>query len=272
MKKFTVQQNCNLKEFTNVTYPQGAFFLSRLLKLKDIKVNGVKVGENVPLFAGDEVCYYTTAKQEQTPSHYCVFENDEIYVADKTDGVNSEGLLSELCCRGEFYAVHRLDRNTRGLIVFAKTKTAESALLKAFKQRTVKKTYLALCKNAFDKDVDELCAYLKKDEDKATVKVFKTECAGSEKILTDYRVLERRGDIALVEITLHTGKTHQIRAHMSFIGCPVLGDEKYGDGTLNKKYSATRQRLVAKYLQLSFADEKLSVDGKVFESRFMPEI
>ena len=78
-------------------------------------------------------------------------------------------------------------------------------------------------------------------------------------------------DIALVQITLHTGKTHQIRAHTAHIGCPVLGDEKYGDGALNKKYAVKRQCLVAKFLQFNLDGKLKYLNGKTFESRFTPQ-
>ena len=271
MKKFTVTTDCNLKEFTDFTFPQGAFCLTQLLKQKDIKVNGTRVSSNVALKNGDEVIFYTTPKQEQKESHYTVFEDQNVYIADKLSGVTSEGLFSELCARGEFFAVHRLDRNTQGLLIFAKNKTAEEQLLKAFKDRTVSKTYLALCKNNFKKDSATLTAYLKKDEKASTVKIFDTEKSGSAKIITEYKVLRRMNDIALVQITLHTGKTHQIRAHTAFIGCPVLGDEKYGDNALNKKYSVKRQCLVAKFLQFNLDGELSYLNGKTFESRFTPQ-
>ena len=115
MKLFTVAQSCKLKEFTDFNYPQGAFCLNVLLKKRDIKVNGVRVGQNIALNAGDEVIYYTTPVQEAKPSHFTVYEDANILVADKLSGVTSEGLLSELCGNGDYRAVHRLDRNTRGL-------------------------------------------------------------------------------------------------------------------------------------------------------------
>ncbi len=268
MKKFTVRNDTNLKDFTDSVYPQGSFCFAALLRAKDIKVNGVRAAKNVSLSAGDEVAYYTTLKQESMPSHKTVYEDGNVYIADKFSGVSFEGLLYELSGRGAFYGVHRLDRNTEGLIVFAKNRQAENALLDGFEKRRVLKTYIALCKNAFKSGSGCLTAYLLKDEKKGEVKVYPAPVQGGVTIKTDYRVMEERGDIALVEIILHTGRTHQIRAHTAYIGCPVLGDTKYGDNALNEKYGAKRQRLVAKRLEFNFEGELSYLNEKTFVSGF----
>lgn len=267
MKVFTANKNCKLSEYTDNVYPQGSFCFNTLIKNGDIKVNGKRVNKNIALSPGDTVTYYTTPAQESKKSHDIIFEDENIYIADKLSGVSFEGLLSELKSRGEFYGVHRLDRNTEGLIVFAKNSAAEEELTQAFKNRNVKKKYIALCKNCFKRQAAVLEAYLKKDERAFEVKIYDTQRAGAVKIITEYKVLENRGDIALIEITLHTGRTHQIRAHMAHIGCPVLGDGKYGDGQLNKKYNAARQRLVSKYLQFGLGGALKYLDGRIFESK-----
>ncbi len=266
MKTFKVTEDTNLKDFTDSVYPQGSFCLAALLRGNDVKVNGARTGVNVALRRGDEVVYYTTSKQEEKPSHNPVYEDENVYIADKFSGVSSEGLFCELCGKGEFYAVHRLDRNTQGLIVYAKNKLAEGELLSAFREGKIHKTYYAVCKNAFRQKNAKLTAYLVKEGDK--VKVYPSPRAGALTAVTEYSVEEERGDTALVKINLHTGRTHQIRAHMAFIGCPVLGDEKYGDRELNKKYSAKRQRLTAKYISFGLDGGLGYLNGKSFVSAF----
>ena len=132
----------------------------------------------------------------------------------------------------------------------------------------MRKTYIALCKNSFERKSGLLKDYLLKDEKKGEVKIFSSPRAGAVSAVTEYEVLEDRGDIALVKIILHTGRTHQIRAHMAYVGCPVLGDEKYGDEELNKKYSAKRQRLISKYLKIEADGELSYLKGRTFESSF----
>lgn len=262
MKEFTVTTPCKLKDFTDSTYPQGSFYFNVLLKGGDIRVNGAKVTTNVALGAGDAVRYYTTAKMEAKKSHERVFEDENIYVADKYSGVNTEALACEL----GLFAAHRLDRNTSGLIVFAKTENCRDALEKIFKDRAVYKAYLCITVNNFSSDRADLRAFLKKDEKRSTVVVSDVQGRGFSPIRTEYEVLSATGDLALVKVILHTGKTHQIRAHMAHIGCPLLGDEKYGNEALNAAYGVKRQLLVSKWLCFSLDGRKYS-----FESSFSPQ-
>ncbi|MDE7301092.1 MAG: RluA family pseudouridine synthase [Clostridia bacterium] len=271
MKTFTANEETNLKDFTDSTYPQGSFYFSALLKKGDIRVNGTKQKANCPLHKGDTVVYYTTPSQESKPSHEVVYDDESIIIADKYSGVSSEALFFELKEKCP-YPVHRLDRNTSGLIVLAKSEKAQEELKDAFKERSVEKVYHCLAKNSFKTPKATLTAYLEKDEKKSLVRIYASPNANSVKIITEYEVIEERGDIALVKIILHTGKTHQIRAHLSFIGCPVLGDNKYGDERLNKKYKVARQCLVAKSLSFTLGGTLGYLNDKSFSSGFDPEL
>ena len=195
-------------------------------------------------------------------------KNEHILIIDKESGVNSEAVFAALSREGEYYFIHRLDRNTRGLMAFAKTREAERELFAAFKNHTLKKVYHAVCFRVPSEPQSVLTAYLKKDENKAAVKVFSKPTAGAEKIVTEYKILESAADTAKLEIVLHTGKTHQIRAHLAFIGCPIAGDMKYGDSKANKDKKLSRQLLVAKKLQFAFAGTLSYLNEKIFVSQF----
>lgn len=269
MKTFTCTYPQNLRDFTDFNYPQGSFCFARLVRDRDIKVNGVRVSKNTELEAGDTVAYYTTPKEESALTYNTVFEDENLLVADKFAGVSTEGLKAQLNERGAYFAVHRLDRNTSGLIVFAKTERAEAELLNAFKERRLKKLYIAVCRDCFVSERATLTAYLKKDKDAALVKIYDKPVSGALKIITEYKVAERKDGLALVNVCLLTGRTHQIRAHLAHIGCPVLGDEKYGDNDLNGRYGLRRQCLSACELRFSGLCGGLEyLNGRVFKSGF----
>lgn len=237
-----------------------------------MRVNGAKTGKNVPLFPGDEVAYFTTPKEEAKPFYREVYADENVLVADKFAGVSSEALFCAL--REPFGArfIHRLDRNTAGLIAFARNEAAEGELLSAFRERRAQKVYGAICFHPFRERRAVLTAYLKKDAAAARVRIFPSPRAGAEKIVTEYEVEEDFGEYSRVRVLLHSGKTHQIRAHMAFIGNPVAGDEKYGDEALNKKYRLRRQLLVAEKLSFSFAGALSYLNGRTFFSSFRAEM
>ena len=260
MKKFIADENTTLKKFTDNVYPQASLCFKTLLKAREIRVNRVKVSSDVPLKKGDEIEYYLTPSQENRTCFAIVYEDDNVLLVDKESGVNSEAIFSAT----GYYGVHRLDRNTEGLLLLAKTKEAEAELICAFRERRVEKIYHALVLGRMPKRHAVEEAYLKKDEKSALVTISRKPIG--EKIVTEYEVIEERGDCSLLKITLHTGKTHQIRAHLAFLGHPVVGDEKYGDSDSNKKMHATRQKLIAKQLTL-FTNGALSyLNGKTFFS------
>ena len=259
----------SLKEFTENNYAQAAFFWHQLLKTKDIKVNGKRVSGDVTIYKGDVICYYLTAKQSEKPAFYTVYEDENILVADKESGVNSEAVFAALAREKQCYFIHRLDRNTKGLIAFALNEKTETALLNAFKSRAAEKKYHALCFGSFPKESDILTAFLKKDAEKSLVKIYDKPVNGAEKIITEYKVVGPFSEgKTKVEVTLHTGKTHQIRAHLAYVGCPIVGDMKYGSTAKNKEENATRQLLVSKYLRFYLEGELAYLNEKVWQSRF----
>lgn len=272
MLRLIVDEKQTLKAFTENHYAQGGFFWTYLLKNKEIKVNGKRVGSDVTVEKGDEVCYFLTKKQEEKPAFFVVYEDENLLVVDKESGVNSEAVYAALLRERTCYFIHRLDRNTQGLMIFALNEATEAALLSAFKERQVEKRYLALCVGTFPRREEVLTAYLRKDAERAQVKVFDAPKSGAEQIVTEYRVLSAKDGFTKVEVILHTGKTHQIRAHLAHVGCPILGDMKYGNTAINKAKKVARQCLVAKYLSFT-ADGVLSyLKGKEFVSRFEAEM
>lgn len=263
----------SLKEFTDNHYAQASFFWDRLLKDKSIKVNGARVKENVRLNVGDTVTYYLTPKQASKSAYSIVYQDENVLVVDKESGVNSEAIFAALSEMQECYFIHRLDRNTQGLLIFARNARAESALLQAFKERRVEKIYHALCFGEITVSRAILKAYLKKDEKNALAFVSDRPIAGSEEICTEYRVLDRPlPQVTRLEIVLHTGKTHQIRAHLAHVGFPLVGDMKYGDTAKNKAFKSARQCLVSKHLKLSLNGEFAYLNEKTFTSRFTAEL
>lgn len=268
MLELISEKKQSLKEFTENNYAQASFFWNALLKGKEIKVNGVRVNKDIQLDAGDVVQYYLTPKQAAKEAYFIRYSDENITVVDKASGVNSEAVYAALARTGEYYFIHRLDRNTCGLLLFARNPKTEQALLLAFREKRVEKIYHALCFGVPPKSAEVLTAYLKKDADKALARVTDKPVSGSEPIVTEYRVIERMEECTKLEITLHTGKTHQIRAHLAHIGCPIVGDMKYGDNAKNKARNATRQRLVAKLLRLHVTGELSYLNEKEWQSCF----
>lgn len=124
--------------------------------------------------------------------------------------------------------VHRLDRPTTGIVVFAKTSKALERLNKMFSERETQKTYWAVVKNKPPKNEDNLIHFLKRNEKNNTSKAHLKEVPDSKKASLDYKIIKELNNYFALEINLHTGRHHQIRAQLQAIGCPIKGDLKYG--------------------------------------------
>ena len=124
--------------------------------------------------------------------------------------------------------VHRLDRPTTGIVVFARTSKALTRLNELFKNRETQKTYWAIVKNKPQKPEDKLVHFLKRNEKNNTSKAHTNEVPESKIASLDYRIIKELTHYFALEINLHTGRHHQIRAQLSAIGSPIKGDLKYG--------------------------------------------
>ncbi len=188
-----------------------------------------------------------------------IYLDDEMLAVDKNAGVETEGaLLGELqSLLGEVYAVHRLDANTEGVTLLARTSAAAARLEKAFQSHTMEKTYLCVVRGAPPAAEGRLIDYVQKDAEDAVVRVCGADAPGALRCELTYRLLDSDGEKSLLSIGLLTGRTHQIRVQTAAAGFPVLGDDKYGDRAFNKASHARRQRLLCK---------RIVYHGHTFES------
>ena len=258
LKKLKCEKNQKLSKLISDELGLGFNVIQKIIRNKDVKIDGKRVSKDIDVSIGTLVEIFYNDKPVKI-----VFENEDLLVAFKPRNIetiseeSNDDLLNKLMTElsKELFAVHRLDRNTEGLVIFAKNKKSKDCLDEAIKNRKLEKFYLAKVIGKLENKQEKLVAYLKKDEKRSQVFVSDNIQRGYEEIKTNYKVLNETGEFSILEVELVTGKTHQIRAHLSHIGHPILGDEKYGNSDVNKLCKKKFQCLCAYKLIFHF-DEK----------------
>ena len=260
----------------------------KYIRTKKIKVNRARTeqkymlqeGDIVQLFIKDE--FFDSPEKDDsalasiTPKLTVVYEDENIILCNKRPGVlvheDDEGkdntlimhIKAYLYQKGEYNPedeqsfapalCNRIDRNTGGIVIGAKNAEALRVMNEKIKNDEISKFYYCVVHGKMPKKADTLTGFLLKDSDKNQVKIFDKQVKGSKNIITKYKVVSEKSGMSLLEIDLVTGRTHQIRAHMSYIGHPLVGDGKYGVNKDDRARGYKYQALYAYRLRFDFKD------------------
>lgn len=227
--------------------------VKQLLARRQVQVNQhTETHFDCVLHEGDEViiCFDTVKHELKHPLLRIVYEDDALIVVEKKVGLltvptipgSTETTVFSLLKhyvrqsdkRAGIYVVHRLDRETSGLLVFAKTPELQEYMRTYWHQLVTKRTYIALVRGILEPEQGTITTWLTQDPKTTHVYSSPTD-NGGKKAITHYQVIktsavEAEEKYSLVELNLETGRTNQIRVHMQVKGCPVVGDRKYGEG------------------------------------------
>lgn len=306
MKSITITKNeagQRLDKFLTKRLPNlPKSLMYKYIRKKRIKLNRKRAEISTRLREGDVLDLYINDEFFERPAPQydflhapkqlnILYEDDNLLVLDKKVGLLSHPDKTEyvdtlitrvkryLYEKGEYdpeaedtftpALINRIDRNTGGIVLAAKNAETLRIMNQKMKDRELHKYYLCVVYGHPHPDDGILEGYLIKNEEKNRVKVLKRPTADSKRIRTKYRVLKHSKDLSLVEVELLTGRTHQIRAHFASIGCPLLGDGKYGKNQINKKYGGYKKQFLYSYkLIVDFQTDAGILDylnGKTFE-------
>ena len=243
----------SLRSYLTRAFPTWPSWLIReTLKRKDVRVNGTKSGAEAVVRAGDVISIYVDDKYFEAPLQV-IHEDSDWLVVNKPAGVpvDSDGrgvggdtMLARLTTHCPSARLcHRLDTGTGGVLIAAKNDSAEQAALRAFAAHDLVKLYRCIAVGQPPRDEARLTAYLVKDASASSVRILDHSAPGALSIETRYRLIEARCGLSLLEVRLMTGRTHQIRAHLSHVGLPLLGDDKYGNREENRRRRVSQPQL-----------------------------
>ena len=283
-------------------------FIYKMLRKKNIVLNGKKADGTEKLSAGDEIkLFFAEDTLQKFTGETAVsdmpkfpvksnleilFEDEDILILNKPAGELSQKAEAKDVSMNEYAlgylqqsgaitaeslkvfkpsVCNRLDRNTSGILIVAKTYQGAREFGDALQKRTVRKFYRCIVKGEVKKS-EKIDGFLWKDEKTNKVQIFKEKREGASEIHTAYEPVKCENGLTLLEVHLITGRTHQIRAHLSSIGHSILGDPKYGDKKLSDKYKVKYQLLHACRLELDgFTGEFAKYNGKIIEAN-VPKI
>lgn len=240
MKKLIVPKKYDSKKITKFlaeTIPNlSQNLLYKTLRKKDIKVNGKRISQDIIIYENDEILLYINDNLlEKDIPIKTIYEDENILIINKPVNLEVTGQNSLTSYIHKKYPdsdfkpmpCHRLDRNTAGLILYAKNEDSLNILLNKFKNHEIEKHYLALVYGVPKEKQKRMETYLFKDTKKSIVYISDTFKKGYQKIVTKYSILKTyKNNTSLLDVELETGKTHQIRAHLAHIGYPIIGDRQ----------------------------------------------